>query len=260
MGAHLSCSAGDGGYRIAGTPCHLLIGRYNQPEGTKNMLLPRISTTAKLAMAMLLFIAAAASGVEHEDRLHAAAKKGDVVTIRLLLGQGRSVDSSDTTGATPLLIATHNNRVEAARLLIDAGADVNAKDRIHDSPYLYAGARGHNDILMLTLAHGADLKSTNRYGGTALIPAAERGLVDTVRILIDAGIDVNHVNNLGWTALLEAIILGNGGPRQVETVRLLVAANADVNLADGNGVTPLQHARQRGLKVIEDILVQSGGR
>lgn len=112
----------------------------------------------------------------------------------------------------------------------------------------------------MTLAHGADLKSTNRYGGTALIPAAERGLVDTVRMLIDAGMDVNHVNNLQWTALLEAIILGNGGPRHTEVVRMLVAARADVNLPDGQGVTPLQHARRRSFKEMEDILVKAGAR
>jgi len=112
----------------------------------------------------------------------------------------------------------------------------------------------------MTLAHGADLKSTNRYGGTALIPAAERGHVETVRTLIKAGGDVNHVNNLHWTALLEAIILGTGGARHTDIVRLLVDAHADVNLADGNGVTPLQHARQRGFTAIERILLQAGAR
>jgi cobalamin biosynthesis protein CobD/CbiB len=62
------------------------------------MLLQRIPLYATLAIAMLMFIAAAASGAEHEDRLHAAAKNGDVVTIRLLLDQAISVDTRDTTG------------------------------------------------------------------------------------------------------------------------------------------------------------------
>jgi len=41
-------------------------------------------------------------------------------------------------------------------------------------------------------------------------------------------------------------------------VKLLVAGGADVNLADGKGVTPLQHARQRGYREIERILVDAG--
>lgn len=182
----------------------------------------------------------------------------DVVRIRDLLSDGADIDARDEAGRTALLIATHGNRIEVAKALIESGADVNAKDRINDSPYLYAGAHGYLEILKMTLVRGADLKSTNRFGGTALIPAAERGHVETVRTLIEAGVDVDHVNNLGWTALLEAIILGDGGERHRLIVEILVKAGANVNLADRDGVKPLQHARTRGYRKIETILVAAG--
>ncbi len=192
--------------------------------------------------------------------LHAAAARDDVAALRTLLAAGAPVDARDAGGRTALLVATHENKVAAARVLIDAGADVNAKDSISDSPYLYAGARGHLQILRMTLAHGANLASTNRFGGTALIPAAERGHVETVRTLIDAGVAVDHVNRLGWTALLEAVILGDGGPRHQQIVALLVRAKANVNLPDREGVTSLQHARKRGFREIEKLLLDAGGR
>ncbi|MBU7576354.1 MAG: ankyrin repeat domain-containing protein [Hydrogenophaga sp.] len=192
--------------------------------------------------------------------LHAAASRNDAAGIRRLLAEGAPIDARDGSGATALLVATHANQVEAARALIEAGADVNAKDGISDSPYLYAGARGHLAILKMTLSHGADLKSTNRYGGTALIPAAERGHVETVRTLIEAGVVVDHVNRLGWTALLEAIILGDGGERHQQIVALLVKAGANVNLADKDGVTPLRHARTKGQKPIEAMLLAAHAR
>ncbi|MDF3853962.1 ankyrin repeat domain-containing protein [Paracoccus sp. P2] len=195
-----------------------------------------------------------------ETALFAAATDGDAAAIRDLLARGVAVDPRDAKGRTPLLVATHANRVEAARALIEAGADVNARDAIGDSPYLYAGARGHLEILELTLAHGADLSSTNRFGGTALIPAAERGHVETVRRLIQAGVEIDHVNRLGWTALLEAIVLGDGGPRQQQVVDLLVAAGADVNLADAEGVSPLAHARRRGFDAIAARLAEAGAK
>ena len=192
--------------------------------------------------------------------LHAAAASDDVAAITTLLAGGASIDARDEHGRTPLLVATHANNIRAATTLIEAGANVNAQDDMHDSAYLYAGASGHLEILEMTLRHGADLKSTNRYGGTALIPAAERGHVETVRTLIDAGVDVDHVNKLGWTALLEAVILGKGGAQHTQIVQMLVKASARVNLADRDGVTALRHARNRGFKAIEAILVAAGGR
>jgi len=134
--------------------------------------------------------------------------------------------------------------------LIEAGADVNAKDKKLDSPLLLSGASGYLEILTLALKANPNFKIYNRFGGTALIPACERGHVEVVKVLLNSDVDVNHVNNLGWTALLEAIILGSGGPRHQEIVRMLVAAGAEVNIPDREGVTPLQHARQKGYRDI----------
>ncbi|MNU06006.1 Ankyrin repeat protein [compost metagenome] len=57
---------------------------------------------------------------------------------------------------------------------------------------------------------------------------------------------------------MEAIVLGQGGPQHVEIVRQLLDAKADVHLADAQGVTPLQHARQRGYAQIEALLLRAG--
>jgi ankyrin repeat protein len=111
------------------------------------------------------------------------------------------------------------------------------------------------------LDNGASAKLiTSVYDGTALIAAAHLGHDGVVKELIRAGAPLDHVNNLGWTALIEAVILGNGGPRHVATARALVEAGANVNLADRSGVTPLQHARQRGYVEMIRLLEAAGGR
>lgn len=56
--------------------------------------------------------------------------------------------------------------------------------------------------------------------------------------------------------MLEAVILGDGGPRHVETVRRLLAAGADRQIADKDGVTVLEHARQRGYREMEALLAR----
>jgi len=195
--------------------------------------------------------AGAAMATENDMTLIEAVLAGDLVAVNVAIASGASLETRDGDGRTPLLLATRADQVPIALALIAAGADVNAKDNIKDTPYLYAGAQGRNEILKALLATGTvNLKDTNRYGGIALIPAAEKGHPDTVRILLAAGSDVNHVNNLGWTALLEAVILSDGGPVHQEIVELLVDAGAK-NIPDRDGVTPLEHARQRGFKEME---------
>ena len=67
-----------------------------------------------------------------------------------------------------------------------------------------------------------------------------------VRALLETDINVDHVNNLGWTALLETVLLGDGDAAHVEILRMLLDAGADPSIPDKDGVTALEHARQRG--------------
>ena len=196
-----------------------------------------------------------------KEQLFQAAKLGETDTVIKLIDDGAKLNAQDSNGRTALMIATYNNDVKTAKVLIDAGADVNIQDHMKNSPFLYAGAEGFIDILKLTIKAGADPTITNRYGGTALIPASEHGYVNVVKeLLINTDIDVNHVNNLGWTALLEAIILNNGNQIQQQTVQILIDHGADVNLTDNENVSPLQHAREKGFKEIEAILLKAGAK
>jgi hypothetical protein len=192
------------------------------------------------------------------EQLIRAAEAGDTAAVQRLLKEGADINGRDAQGRTPVMAATHGNRVETVRALIQAGADINIRDNRLDNPFLYAGAEGLLEILRLTIDAKADTKLTNRFGGTALIPAAERGHVEVANeLLTRTDVDVNHVNNLGWTALLEAIVLSNGGERHQRIVQLLVDHGANINIPDKDGVTPLKHAQTRGFKEIERILLKA---
>ncbi|QPJ62439.1 MAG: hypothetical protein G3M70_11380 [Candidatus Nitronauta litoralis] len=210
---------------------------------------------ALVAFAIVLGIANQGIPVNRIDRqLIDAAENNEADKIKQLLQQGANVDSQDLRGRSALLIAVDKNHIETARLLIEAGADVNLQDRIQDSPLLLAGAEGTLEILNMILQANPDFGLYNRYGGTALIPACERGHVKVVKALLQTKTDINHVNYLGWTALMEAIVLSDGGPRHQQIVQMLVDAGADITIADNDGITPLQHAQQKGFTEIVKIL------
>ncbi|RHW26988.1 ankyrin repeat domain-containing protein [Nocardioides immobilis] len=175
-----------------------------------------------------------------------AAADGDADAVAVALRAGADIESRDEHDRTALLLAATYDHVAVAELLVAMGADPDALDDRHDTPWLVTGVTGSVAMLEALLPANPDLTIRNRYGGLSPIPASERGHVDYVRRVVRTGIDLNHVNDLGWTALLEAIILGDGGAAHQEIVRILLAAGADPGIADGDGVTPLQHAEQRG--------------
>jgi ankyrin repeat protein len=188
-----------------------------------------------------------------------ATQRGDREAVLKLLQQGADINVRDAQGRTPVMIATYQHNTDMVRTLLQAGAGVNIRDNNKENPLLHAAAQGWLDILRLAIEAHADTRLTNRFGGISIIPASERGHVEIVReLLTRTDINVNHVNNLSWTALLEAIVLSNGGKAHQQIVQLLVDYGADVNLADRDGVTPLQHARERGFTEIESILLQAG--
>ena len=187
-----------------------------------------------------------------------AAKEEDTEKVKKLIEQKVELNATDDEGRTALLVATYNHDVHTVKTLLDAGADVNLQDNMQNNCFLYAGAEGYIDILRLANEAGADPTITNRYGGTALIPASERGHVEMVEVLLtETKVDVNHVNRLGWTALMEAVILSDGGIQQQEIIKILLSHGADQSITHNDGITPLQHANDKGYLEIVDILEAS---
>jgi uncharacterized protein len=191
--------------------------------------------------------------------LHLAAHRGDAVEISRLIAGGANPDARDGNGRTPLHVAAFARKHEAMRALAAGKADPKALDNQQYDCITIAAVADDLATMKVAIAIGGNAKAiTSPYKGTALIAAAHLGHEEVVRELIAAGAPLDHVNNLGWTALIEAVILGNGGRRHVDTTRYLVKAGARRDLADREGRTPLDHARSRGYRDIESVLVNGG--
>ena len=235
------------------------------PSGTEGMTALEMAEALgydqlRTVLQNVLAEGADAEAAEDPDAaLLAAAAEGDADRVALALRAGADLEARDGQERTALLLAATEDHLDVARLLVAMGASADAVDGRQDTPWLVTGVTGSVEMLEALLPAEPDLTITNRFGGVSVIPASERGHVDYVRRVVSTGIDVDHVNDLGWTALLEAVILGDGGPDHQEIVRILLDAGADPALADDGGVTPLQHARQRGYDEIAAILEPAGG-
>ena len=200
-------------------------------------------------------VAPSAAEIQAYQGLHAAAAAGDAAALDALTRGPLDLEQRDGHGRTALLIAAHGSHDDVVRALAKAGADLNAKDSQHYDIVTIASVASDVDMLRLALSLGASPRQiTSPYDGTALIAAAHLGHAEVVRVLIAAGAPLDHVNNLNWTAVIEAVVLGDGGAAHQATLQALLDAGADARIPDRNGLTPLDHARNRGYRAMIDML------
>ena len=206
-------------------------------------------------------IAPSAAEIAAYRGLHAAAASGNTAEIEKLVKAGSPIEARDGHQRTPLHVAAHLKRNEAAALLMKLGADANALDAQKYDIVTIAAVADDMPMLKVALAGGCRSGNmTSPYDGTALIAAAHLGHDEVVRILIAAKAPLDHVNNLHWTATIESIVLGNGGKRHIATLDALVKAGANLSLADSSGATPLTLAKRRGYAEMVAILEKAGAR
>jgi hypothetical protein len=121
--------------------------------------------------------------VHVDDRLHQAARCGDVVLVRLLLGEGADVAAKDSDEWTALRKAAESGHETVVRLLLVEGADVAAKDNIGRMVLHRTAEKGLEAVVRLLLEKGVDVAATDINERTALHWAAENGQEAMVRLL-----------------------------------------------------------------------------
>jgi ankyrin repeat protein len=135
------------------------------------------------------------------DDLIDAAAKGDVESVKALLGRGANINEFNTYEySNPLTTAARNGQSEVVKVLLDAGADVNARDRNWCTALMIAAEAGDVKIVKLLVAANAKLDKKDDDGFTALMKCVRGRHLEVVKLLLDAKADIN-VKNAGWTAL-----------------------------------------------------------
>ncbi len=174
---------------------------------------PREKARAKLGEMNVTF--SAASFVER-------ARDGDIFAVRYFLEAGMSPDAPDPEGRTALVAAADKGRLEIVQLLLDRGAKVDFRDgKYRATPLIWASLGGHEPVAQLLLARGADPKAKQQQGVDALIAAAARGRTKLVKLLLAHGANPKTTDKEGKTAVMWAAKAGDSA-----AVKMLTDAGA----------------------------------
>lgn len=122
------------------------------------------------------------------EAILAAARKGEVRSVRRAADGGASVEGRDAHGWTPLMRAAFKGRADTVRDLIDRGADIDAADAEGYTALHCAAEAGRADVVDILLKNGANAKVRTVKGRTAADAAAAAGKAKVVRLLDKASV------------------------------------------------------------------------
>lgn len=191
--------------------------------------------------------------VEQDDAnqmLEAAARKGDLATVKKCVELGADVQHNDNFA---LRQACLNGQDDLVSYLIDKGADVNAGD---GEPLVGAARYGYDDTVGLLIDKGANVDAN---GATALFAALDEGHPDAAKLLVFAGakcctggVDCLQIAVEGGRKDLVSFMTERGvdvtpdkmgpalrtaaGRGHFEIAQLLVERGADVNETDNEAL------------------------
>ena len=177
-----------------------------------------------------------------ETPLHAAARKGDLKTVRKLLRQGASMTAQvlEDKSRTPLHVAAHHGRQAIVKLLLEHDAPVNAGEVANWRPLHEVAHTGHMGIAELLLASGADVNAVANGGWTSLHQASGNGHPDLVTLFLDHGAVIDRSSDKEKLTPLHIA----AQMRQDQVARVLIKQGADAALIDHAGFSALQYAER----------------
>jgi len=191
-----------------------------------------------------------AQNSEGRTVLIAAAARGELDIVNLLLSRGVDVNVKDNRGYTALAHALEARYPEVEEALLNRPELNPNVGGLLGRPILLAYVwRDNKKATERLLALGADVKLQDKDGDTALHGAAETGNVEIMRMLLDKGADPNAKNKEGGTPLMWAAVFGND-----DAARLLLSRGADASLKDNDGITALAWASRNNRQSMVSLL------
>merc|ERR1712113_541099 len=152
-------------------------------------------------------------GVDNQQLLLNACKKGHLEVVKYLVEKGADVDIRVHLNYTPLIYACLKGYLEVVKYLVEKGADVHARDSLHDSTLMVACKVGHLELTKYLVEKGVDIHARNIRNITAFDFASMYGHADISTYLRsqtkkrkrdDVGVDERETSRPRYTGRKES--------------------------------------------------------
>jgi len=179
------------------------------------------------------------------DLLYAAAERGRVDSIGLLVELGVDVDGNPNSARTPLHDAALAGQLESVKMLLKLGADVHARDPDYDAAALgAANFKDHRNVFEYLLPF-ASIRDAVEFGGLERVR----------RLLRENPACANVRDEAGRTPLHYPTTKTQHGE---EIIELLIEHDADMNARNNEGRTPVDQMVQNGREDLAEVLRRHG--
>ena len=94
---------------------------------------------------------------DNDEALLAAARTGDLASVKALCEKGAAIETKTPYGQTPLYLAAMNGHDEVVRFLIEKGANTDVKDSFYNASILgFTLERKHFVVAKMLIANGGN--------------------------------------------------------------------------------------------------------
>ena len=196
-----------------------------------------------------LLTAAMVVAAPSADNMVAAAKGGDVETVKEGLQAGFDPNYKDRQGNSLLIHAAANSNADIVTVLLKGGADPAMQNKSGDDALNYGAIKGNLSIVKQMLKAG--LPVNRKQGWQPLSYAIYGKSLDVFNYLMDQGADPNANNPSQASALMIAALEG-----QEEMAARLLKAGADPTWTKG-GESAVDWALKHGNTDIADMVMKA---
>jgi len=192
-------------------------------------------------------------GKEFNTALHVCIQNNATEAAAELIRLGSPVNFKNVKGVTPIIAAAQKGNLELVQLLLKHGANPFAVTYTGSTALIQASHFGHHLVVECLLKRGVMAEQANYKNTTALMRAAQEGHEENVKLLLRFDSKVNRENHENLTALMLAAQRGHHS-----ITKILIRHGAKIDTKTPQGSTSLMLACKRGHTEVAKVLISAG--